>query len=140
MKAALFQLINYHGWFVYVAFWKKDMEYLHSQLVIFFTVKQLIGNFMEVCVPMLKAAFALKGKGQPSRQLRQESGACLASDAASPKAKPEASKLLRRTIEENYLLPEADLWDDYVEMAVMFATVTFYAPVFPLAGLFAVIH
>merc|ERR1719440_2403988 len=53
-KSAAFNIMNTLGWFFYVAFWQKDMVYLRSQLLTFFTVKQVIGNITETGLPWLQ--------------------------------------------------------------------------------------
>jgi len=139
MKSAFFQLINYHGWFLYLAFWRQDLPYLRSQLLIFFTVKQVLGNFLEVIVPMLTAFISGKGKqdirrvltGQQRTDSEEENG------SSSAQGSQEA---LKKAAEETFLLPEPAMFDDYLEMSVMFAAVTCYFPVFPLGGLLALLH
>eukprot|EP00440_Ansanella_granifera_P073719 gb/GFBE01079992.1/.p1 GENE.gb/GFBE01079992.1/~~gb/GFBE01079992.1/.p1 ORF type:complete len:764 (+),score=146.39 gb/GFBE01079992.1/:1-2292(+) len=51
-KKLFFQLVNYLGWFLYVAFYMKDMEYLRSQLLMFMTVKQLVALAQETLIPL----------------------------------------------------------------------------------------
>lgn len=141
MKSAVFQLMNNHGWFLYLAFWKRDMAYLRSQLLMFFTVKQVIGHFVEVVLPMMRSYIGRRrgpGSGasvQESRDLRE----LLAAVPSSTIAK-EYHKTLREACEQHYDLPTPKLDDEYCEMAVMFAAATLYAPVFPLGAMFAFLH
>jgi len=52
-RTAFFQIVNYVGWFVYIAFRMQDLVYLRWQLLLFCTVKQLFALCNEVVVPRL---------------------------------------------------------------------------------------
>lgn len=135
MKKAFFQLINYHGWFLYLAFWRQDLDYLRSQLLVFFTLKQVIGNIMEVVVP----------KFQASKQFSTDDGTDQASSnrgflGRSLSRALGSSSNIEKLVEEHFVLPEASSFDDYMEMSVMFAALVLYFPVFPLGGVLALLH
>eukprot|EP00930_Biecheleria_cincta_P015534 TRINITY_DN12923_c0_g1_i1.p1 TRINITY_DN12923_c0_g1~~TRINITY_DN12923_c0_g1_i1.p1 ORF type:complete len:818 (-),score=129.88 TRINITY_DN12923_c0_g1_i1:121-2574(-) len=59
-KTLFFQLLNYLGWFLYVAFWMRDLPELREQLLIFMTVKQVISIAQEVIVPVLQRRLTRK--------------------------------------------------------------------------------
>mmetsp|Transcript_9226 Transcript_9226/g.20588 ORF Transcript_9226/g.20588 Transcript_9226/m.20588 type:complete len:777 (-) Transcript_9226:29-2359(-) len=121
LKKALFALINYHGWFLYVAFWKRDMELLRSQLFVFMTAKQVIGNFVEALVPRLQDALA--NRSSEGDDLNAE----------------KISSLLQR-VDRELAKPKPSMFDEYVEMAVMFGVMCAYAPVLPLGPLLVLTH
>lgn len=124
IKTAFFRLLNNLGFFVYVAFWKQDLEYLRMQLLIFFTVKQVIGNAVEVGLPWARGVWhARRGK---------------TTDSATG---PDPTKQdLKALIEREWQKPDQEIGEDYLEVAVLFAVATWFAPVFPLGPLFAFMH
>lgn len=119
-KSAMFQLVNYYGWFWYVAFWQQDLAYLRNQLLIFMTVKQIIGNLQETGGESVTKYFK-KSKKEDEAQKTAE------------------AKFLE-ALEEQYALPETDLSSEFLEMAVAFGSVTMFAAVFPMGGLLALCH
>lgn len=111
VKTALFQLLNYHGWFLYLAFWKRDVQYLHSQLLMFFTVKQVIGNCVETVVPKLLAYLqrfiGYWRPGAPSAP---------SADKSSTEKRPStdsfsAAPVFMQHVEEQVHLSEPELFD-----------------------------
>jgi len=148
IKQAAFQLINNLGFFVYVAFWKQDLEYLRTQLIMFFTVKQVLGNIFEVGLPWAQDAWhARRRRGaKPGRRSKPPLGqrhlmlghkATLDNIDALSEDEQEA---LRIRVEREWQRPVAEIGEDYLEVAVLFAVTTWFAPVFPLGPLFALIH
>jgi len=61
-KEAFFQLVNYLGWFVYLAFWMQDLTYLRGQLLIFMTVKQAFALCQETVIPVLCGRYIKRPK------------------------------------------------------------------------------
>eukprot|EP00929_Paragymnodinium_shiwhaense_P000313 TRINITY_DN100556_c0_g1_i1.p1 TRINITY_DN100556_c0_g1~~TRINITY_DN100556_c0_g1_i1.p1 ORF type:complete len:841 (-),score=139.40 TRINITY_DN100556_c0_g1_i1:57-2504(-) len=129
IKTSAFHILNYLSWFVYLALWKQDLNYLRSQLLVFFTVKQVLGNILETGVPWLKSFI---------QQPRGSTAAALAASKAGNVA--EVPHLLRAAVEAEWQKEEGDLGADYLEIAVLFATATWFAPVFPLGMPLALLH
>jgi len=126
IKSALFQLINYQGWFLYLAFWRRDFDYLRSQLLLFFTLNQVRGNVLEIGLPWAQAA--VKGRASEIALRR------------SPAPPILGSLALQKAIEHEYQRLPEEICDDYLEVAILFAAATWFAPVFPLGMLLAFLH
>eukprot|EP00927_Polykrikos_kofoidii_P017832 TRINITY_DN18170_c0_g1_i1.p1 TRINITY_DN18170_c0_g1~~TRINITY_DN18170_c0_g1_i1.p1 ORF type:complete len:833 (-),score=122.33 TRINITY_DN18170_c0_g1_i1:40-2490(-) len=145
LKTACFQLLNYHGWFLYLAFWKKDMAYLRSQLFIFFTLKQLIGNFMEVGVPWLTARFWQR-VGSVAETLDDSDeedarGNVVMTEQYAAKLKQKTyDKKLRKAIVTEWRKPADSVHNDYLEIVILFCGCAWFAPVFPLGFLLGLLH
>jgi len=129
-KTAAFTIMNTLGWFMYVAFWQRDMAYLRAQLLIFFTVKQVIGNFTETGLPVLQNWW----------HRRQAEARTVDSKLTRPSTPKSDSAKLRSAIEEQWQQELVDLGDDFAEVATLYAAAVWFAPVFPLGMLLALVH
>ncbi|CAK0909225.1 unnamed protein product [Prorocentrum cordatum] len=125
-KAASFQLVNYLGWFVYVAFWMMDIALLQSQLWMFMTVKQVIALSMETLVPMAQHRWSSRREARVEAKRKKDDG------------KP-ADGWLRAECERQLSLGRVDLGGEYMQLAVLFATTTSFAVAFPLGPLLALL-
>jgi len=125
-KAASFQLVNYLGYFVYVAFWMMDITLLQSQLRMFMTVKQAIGLSMETLVPMAQHRWHCNREARKNAERKRDDG-------------EPADGGLRAECERQLSLGRVDLGGEYLQLAVLFATTTSFAVAFPLGPLLALI-
>lgn len=122
-KSAAFNIMNTLGWFFYVAFWQQDMTYLRSQLLTFFTLKQVIGNVTETGIPRLKRWWnSRKEQGHPVKGHAGQ-GHQLCAD-----------------IQDQWQRDVVDLGEDFCEVVTLFAAAIWFAPVFPLGMLLAFVH
>jgi len=92
MKKAAYQILNNLGWFLYLAFWRQDVNYLRSQLFIFFTFRQVLGNVFEVFGPMQLSKWRKK-RAEMKRLMISEGKPGAAPAPATPElaAKPAAA-------------------------------------------------
>jgi len=151
IKTAGFQLINNLGFFVYVAFWKQDLEYLRTQLITFFTLKQVLGNVLEVGLPWAQDAWHVRRQrgaqtkrsrlplGQRHLKFGHQASLLDLTDKTKCSTTDEEENV-RTKLEREWCRPVAEIGDDYLEVAVLFAVATWFAPVFPLGPLLALIH
>jgi hypothetical protein len=127
-RRALFQLMNYLGWFIYLAFARpetgKNILDLRQQLGMFFTLKPsgLLSSFWSYY-----QVYAAKEK------LKKEL--------------PDGEDLLGRHhvslahfIQDEYSKEPCELYDDWLQICVIFATAICFAPIFPTGLLLAFIH
>jgi len=145
IKTAAFHLINNLGFFVYVAFWKQDLEYLRTQLIMFFTVKQVLGNVFEVGLPWAQDAWHVRCQRQAKTARGTRSKPPLGHRVTLEMKEKnllteDDEDSLRARVEREWQRPVAEIGEDYLEVAVLFAVTTWFAPVFPLGPLLALIH
>jgi len=124
-RRALFQLVNSQGWFLYLAFVAQDIRSLRWQLTVFFIFKPsgLLGTFVEF--------------------LQHFGGKCCRFCKNRCKQVPE-DPFEKEKVEENilqeYKKAEPDLFDEYLEVTILFSAVLCFAPVFPEGLLVAFLH
>jgi len=149
-KTLFFQLINYLGWFLYVAFCMQDLEYLRSQLLIFMTVKQAVALAQEVLVPVFLQGWKKRqARAAHARKPKVPSGAA----ASSPTSKRAAvlRKLgssavlkdgtsLERDVGRQLTLDKTDLCLEYQQLVVLFALTNSFAIAFPCGPMLAFLH
>jgi len=150
IKTAAFQLINNLGFFLYVAFWKQDLEYLRTQLIMFFTVNQILGNVIEVGLPWAQDAWRFRRqqeaqtpRSKPAlgqRHLMFDHQTSLEKMGEIDSSTQDEEENLRAKVEREWRRPVAEIGEDYLEVAVLFAVAIWFAPVFPLGPLLALIH
>jgi hypothetical protein len=128
-KTAFFQLVNYLGWFAYVAFWQMDIPYLKNQLVMFMTVKQVIALCQETVIPKL----LMKRKMQAIKADDQKRG-------LDTKDMATDGYEIKTTLEKELEKQAQNLGEEYQQMAVLFAATTSFAVAFPLGPCLALIH
>ncbi|CAE7459849.1 Ano10 [Symbiodinium natans] len=148
-KTLFFQLVNYLGWFLYVAFCIQDLEYLRSQLFIFMTVKQAVAVAQEVLLPVLLQRFR-RWQGKTTRASSKEQDA----PAATPKTGRRCASLrrlgscavlgdgtsLERDVGRQLTLDKTDLCTEYQQLVVLFALTSSFAIAFPCGPLLALLH
>jgi len=158
VKSVFYQLTNILGFFTYVAFVLQDLEFLGSQLVLFMTLKQVIGFATENVVPAVvhalkhpdvevetKPSVTARLKGTAKRlhavvQLKKAGKVTAQEDEKGHKQGEAAlQKKFLAACESQYGAPETDLSAEYLQLAVQFAVATIFAVVFPLGSLFGVI-
>uniref|UniRef100_A0A7S0AAK7 Anoctamin transmembrane domain-containing protein n=1 Tax=Pyrodinium bahamense TaxID=73915 RepID=A0A7S0AAK7_9DINO len=111
-RRAFFQLVNYLGWFLYLGLFSKDMFALRSQLLVCFILKPsgLMGNFFE----------------------------CLSTLSFRPKDYKQDQ--LHEMIEQEWIKSPPSLFDEYLEVTIVFAAALCFAPVFPEGLIIAWFH
>ncbi|CEM08639.1 unnamed protein product [Vitrella brassicaformis CCMP3155] len=122
VKNALFQLLNFLGYYIYLAFAAKNLKELSTQLYVFFIVKQVFLNLMELVRPSVQS------------MLRSEATSP-ALDLNNPRREP----LYGRIMKEASLAPSNES-DEYLELAVQFGVTAMFSAVFPLAPLFGLVN
>jgi len=118
VKKAFFQLMNYLGWFLYLAFWVQDIEYLRNQLMVFLACKMLV-------IPVATDIVIPHVRGKLRRVEPQESN---------------REDKFRREIEDQWGSPTPELSNEYQELAIVFASATFFAGVFPIGLPLSLVH
>ncbi|CAE6940300.1 ANO10 [Symbiodinium sp. CCMP2592] len=150
-KTLFFQLVNYLGWFLYVAFCIQDLEYLRSQLLSFMTVKQVVAVAQEVLLPVILQRFR-RWQGKAAQASSKEPDA-LTSSAAAPKTRRCASlrrlgthavlgdgTSLEKDVGRQLALDKTDLCTEYQQLVVLFALTSSFAIAFPCGPLLALMH
>jgi len=150
IKTAAFQLINNLGFFVFVAFWKQDLEYLRTQLIMFFTLKQVLGNVLEVGLPWAQDLWHVRRqRGAQTKRSKPQLGqrhlmfghqATMDMKDKIDCSTEDEEESLRTRVEREWRRPVEEIGEDYLEVGVLFAVATWFAPVFPLGPLLALIH
>ncbi|CAE7945884.1 ANO10 [Symbiodinium sp. KB8] len=135
-KTLFFQLVNYLGWFLYVAFCIQDLDYLRSQLLSFMTVKQVVAVAQEVLLPVILQRFRRwQGKGAQASSKEPDM-----SSAAAPKTRRCASlrrlgthavlgdgTSLEKDVGRQLALDKTDLCTEYQQLVVLFALTSSFA-------------
>lgn len=148
-KTLFFQLVNYLGWFLYVAFCIQDLDYLRSQLLSFMTVKQVVAVAQEVLLPVILQRFRRwQGKGAQASSKEPDM-----SSAAAPKTRRCASlrrlgthavlgdgTSLEKDVGRQLALDKTDLCTEYQQLVVLFALTSSFAIAFPCGPLLALLH
>lgn len=148
-KTVGFQLLNCLGWFLYLAFWLQDLARLKSQLIQFLTIKQGIAAGKELLLPKVMH-FAFGAQVEIKRFVAETTkdlgGATSAFDAMSTgiaAAEQTAEEMkshfqhrdsnvnLETICERELYAPQIELVDEYTQMAVLFASTTFFMVLFP---------
>eukprot|EP00439_Symbiodinium_sp_Y106_P064107 s597_g10.t1 len=150
-KTLFFQLVNYLGWFLYVAFCIQDLEYLRSQLLSFMTVKQVVAVAQEVLLPVILQRFR-RWQGKAAQASSKEPDAQVSS-AAAPKTRRCASlrrlgthavlgdgTSLEKDVGRQLALDKTDLCTEYQQLVVLFALTSSFAIAFPCGPLLALLH
>jgi len=124
-RRALFQLINSQGWFMYLAFGRRDMRMLRWQLTVFFLLKPsgLLGTFVELLFHFWGKIYKVcknRCKKPPEDDYHKEE--------------------LHHNILNEYSKEEPNLFDEYLEVTILFSAVLCFAPVFPEGMLVAFLH
>mmetsp|Transcript_2634 Transcript_2634/g.8135 ORF Transcript_2634/g.8135 Transcript_2634/m.8135 type:complete len:817 (-) Transcript_2634:151-2601(-) len=112
-RRAFFQIVNYMGWFLYLGFFSQDMIALRSQLSLFFVLKPsgLLGTIVELLtIPCF------------------------------PRHKEYEQHELVEMIEQEWNKIEPNLFDEYLEVTLIFAGAILFAPVFPEGLVIALLH
>ena len=97
-KRILFEFLNAYASFFYIAFFKRDMARLQTQLIGVFVSRQIFQNITECLVPWLQLKFKEK---MMSRKRGVET-------------------LADKLIDEYELSPYDDTYDDYAEMVIQY--------------------
>eukprot|EP00928_Gymnodinium_smaydae_P085196 TRINITY_DN6854_c0_g1_i2.p1 TRINITY_DN6854_c0_g1~~TRINITY_DN6854_c0_g1_i2.p1 ORF type:complete len:873 (-),score=198.61 TRINITY_DN6854_c0_g1_i2:121-2739(-) len=110
-RRALFQLLNYYCWFLYLGFWTQDWQALRAQLMTFFVVKPsgLGGALIDVLTPR-----------------------CTKFD--------DAEVTIAETIEKEHGKNDPEMFEEYLQVALVFGAATFFAPIFPEGIIIAFVH
>ena len=108
------QFVNFYLALFYTAFAVNDLTKLHRRLAILLSFQQIVGQVVEVGVPLMKAA------------VRTASG-----------LKNEESNIGESAFVQSKKESYGGVFGDYLELWVQFGQVTLFASIFPLAGLLA---
>ncbi|KAF0688583.1 Aste57867_19828 [Aphanomyces stellatus] len=123
-KRMPFHLININASLLYLAFVAQDMERLRRRLWILMVGMQCLDNVKEVAMPYLMV-WMHGGLHQGH-----------AHDHVHSTKEDRVEHILMQKQQSHY----ADTFSDYKEMMIQYGYVTLYAPVFPLAPLFALLN
>jgi len=110
-RLAVFQLINCYCWFLYLGLWTQEWMSLRTQLMTFFIVKP--SGLLGASIDVLTPRF----------------------DKVDTTWKP-----LRETIQIEYDKSPPQLFDEYLQVAIVFGAATFFAPLFPEGLMIAFLH
>ncbi|ETV77809.1 hypothetical protein, variant 1 [Aphanomyces astaci] len=125
IKRMPFHFININASLLYLAFVAQDMERLRRRLWILMVGMQCLDNIKEVAMPYLMVW--MHGGGlHPGH----------ANDHVHSTKAERVEHILMQKQQSRY----ADTFTDFKEMMVQYGYVTLYAPVFPLAPLFALLN
>lgn len=123
VKRVFFEFIDCFAALFYVAFYRRDVKQLRTELVSLFTFDQCRRVLLETVVPYLWAR--VDSSARYRRRLKQ--GGSAEQENSSP-----------QIIEEQLALEPYESFDDFMEMVMQFGYVTFFASAFPLAALWSV--
>ncbi|CAJ1348994.1 unnamed protein product, partial [Effrenium voratum] len=143
-KTLFFQLVNYLGWFLYVAFCMQDLEYLRSQLLMFMTVKQVVALAQELLIPVLRQRSRAEGSvpaAEAKMERRQEARTgCPTLRRMGTSAVLGDGTSLQEDVGRQLSLDKTDLCAEYQQLVVLFALTNSFAIAFPLGPLLALLH
>ena len=110
------------------------MAVLQKQLMVVFTVKQLVSQIKQIVKPKLKRCMRVR---KENKSIKKENKKAMMEsvDAASAKV---ISTEFENPLEEEYMYePYTSTFEDFKEMSIQFGYVTLFAACYPLAGLLA---
>jgi hypothetical protein len=118
-RSALFQIVNYMGWFCFLGFWGEAWLSMRAQLITFFLIKPsgVAGSLVE-----LVKAF------------------CRNRTPQIPEENNSPSEYRKQLILVAYKKDTLQLGDEYLQVALMFAAATFFSPVCPEGWIFVFAH
>jgi len=129
VKLVALQFVNMSAGLAFCAFYKMDLDKLRTTLATLLIVQQVVGQFFEVGLPLLKAAL------KPVL-VRRGSVSDAAATAAAASREGNGPTVAAEVNLETY----AGVFGDYLEMWIQLGQVTLFAAVFPLAGLMALLN
>ncbi|OQR85122.1 transmembrane protein 16K, partial [Thraustotheca clavata] len=125
LKRMPFHLINCNASLLYLAFYAQDLTRLRRRLWILMVGMQCLDNVKEVAMPSLMLWF--QGGLNPSHTKEH-----LVHSTKEDK--------INHIIVQRRQTPYKDTFSDFKEMILQYCYVTLYAPIFPLAPLFAYLN
>jgi len=131
IKLVTLQFFNYHLSPFYVAFYERDMNKLYATVLALLGFYQVLGQLIEIGVPVVKALTAAL---RSVLQMRKAEKATETQTSTPPFALDSVGQ------SDALLLPQEDLFPEYLELWIQFGQVTLFSAVFPLAALLALMN
>eukprot|EP00002_Diphylleia_rotans_P000743 TRINITY_DN1038_c0_g1_i6.p1 TRINITY_DN1038_c0_g1~~TRINITY_DN1038_c0_g1_i6.p1 ORF type:complete len:1264 (-),score=209.15 TRINITY_DN1038_c0_g1_i6:817-4608(-) len=139
IKLVMFEIPNQFLFFLYTAFYCKDMSALRSQLVIFFMVNQVQGSVTEYLIPYLSNKWNSwktnqSTKNDAQEQLPETRGKSYSTSTNLSAA--SVSKIIKNQNLHNY----DSTYMDYFEIAVQYALLSSFSSAAPIIPLFSYLN
>lgn len=135
-KLTVFNFVNYYAALIHTAFVKRDLIQLRKTLITLLVVQQVVGQVLEVGVPIALGAVRYW------RREQEEDKATNGGKEVQLIGNRNVAKqvILEKAKKELALEEYAGVFDDYLELWVQLGQVCLFSSVFPLAALVALLN